>query len=183
MYIWTVSGKVGKKSWWFYILRHIPGPTGRKINYYIYVSLSIHDNISHFPSNETEQKVPKYRWVTRVGFALTSLCYSPLHLHNIVDEKETQTTPLQSVSQIWNWSWKYRRGCIILVWNPRLGGCCEGNPKGFISGPRSACGLTALLCCSVVLVLHVLVHGFGVTFDPHPHTQKYTAPVKKNENG
>ena len=69
---------------------------------------------------------------------------------------------------------KTQTGCIIFVRNPKPDGLCERLFYYYfflISGPRSACGLTALLFCSVVLVLHVLVHGFVVTFDLPPQPQ------------
>lgn len=56
-----------------------------------------------------------------------------------------------------------------MYYAPSPGGFCEGNlKKSLISDPRSACGLTVLLFCSVVLALHVFVHEVGVTFDPLP---------------
>lgn len=55
--------------------------------------------------------------------------------------------------------------CETLCFTQNVKALCKGNPESNVSGPRSACGLTALLFCSVVRVLHVLDHGFGVTFD------------------
>lgn len=163
MYTWAVSVKVEERLLWFYRLRHSLGPTSRKMNFDISVSLVIHRNpklvvfmrlISVQPRNE--RKFPNADQSQEWKFPL-SFSYYSLNANNTADESTVRNTmSVHSVSQIWNWSIKYRWGCIIFVWNPGLGRFYKGNLKSFISGPRSACGLTALLFCSVVLMLHVL---------------------------